>query len=408
VLPKLMNTMVVLLCDKGLAVSDRALDGYFVLWRLLGACVRAYGLEGEVRDRLLAFRDPRKRTKAEEPSLGDFLPLISVSGQPASCWAALAQPILEETFDRNVLWACRDNPGFAAAENNQLRQGADARRLAATFATTKVSKRLLMFHASFLQLVDQQRLDLFFGRPPQHLRQAFKASVRKILDVDNWPGFFAVCGRQCPGPAAVTDLLKQATKNSLRKGYHTARTDFSRIHASGVSHVLKKGESYRVDHGVRQVRLELGSDSSMILCGACLVYEDLNCRQVVSYDQSVGYKGAVKHSGDMVVDGKSKHVIDIDLNALPAAVTRLFLTLCSCGCADLSGFRAPSIKMQGSDGQPLCQYDLEQAGRSPTVVMAAILREGGQWRVTAVGQHSPVRCCGNYSRVKQDIAAFRL
>jgi len=35
VIPKLMNTMIVLLCDKGLSASDRALDGYFLLWRLL-------------------------------------------------------------------------------------------------------------------------------------------------------------------------------------------------------------------------------------------------------------------------------------------------------------------------------------------------------------------------------------
>lgn len=407
VVPKLMNTMVVLLSDKGLAVSDRALDGYFMLWRLLSACVEVYGLKEEVNSRLAAFR-AGDRSKEKVPSLGDFLPLISVSGQPASCWMALAQPVLEESFDRNVLWVCRDHPHFAKVENNQLGTGADMGRLMATFESSRVSKRLLMFHAHFLKVVGQQTLDLFFGRPPRHFRQDFKASVKDILAVDHWQGFFAACSRPCPGPVALTDILKQATKNSLRKKYHTATTNFSRIQASGVSHILKKGESYQIANTVQKARLELGSDSSNILCGACLVYEDLTCRQVVSYDNPYGYRDAVKHSGDMMVDGKSKHVIDIDLARVPSSVTRLFLTLCSCGCADLSGFKKPSIIMQDASGTPLCTYNLERAGRAPTVVMAAILRSGGAWKVTAVGQPSSVRCCGNYSQVKKDIAKLRL
>jgi len=163
-----------------------------------------------------------------------------------------------------------------------------------------------------------------------------------------------------------------------------------------------------VDGSVKQVRLELGSDSSTILCGACLAYEDLTCARVVSYDSCEGYRGAVRHSGDMQVEGKSKHIIDIDLARLPTSVTRLFLTLCSCGCDDLSGFKKPSIKMQDAAGAPLCTYNLERAGRAPTVVMAGILREGGVWKVTAVGQQSAVRCCGNYGQVKKDIASLRL
>eukprot|EP00415_Alexandrium_ostenfeldii_P000598 UN0598 len=110
----------------------------------------------------------------------------------------------------------------------------------------------------------------------------------------------------------------------------------------------------------------------------------------------------------MVVEGKSKHVIDIDLSRVPPSVTRLFLTLCSCGCEDLSGFKNPSIKMQDAGGAPLCAYNLEKAGRSPTVVMAGILRHGGGWKVTAIGRPSSVRCCGNYGQVKKDIATIRL
>jgi hypothetical protein len=241
VIPKLMNTMVVLLCDKGVEACDRALDGYFLLWRLLQASVSEYGLQDEVYKRLLAFRDPANRTKDKVPSVGDWLPLLAVAGDKSrNILDTLAQPILEETFDRNVLWACRDNPQFAKPEQNVLKQGADMARLQATFTSTKVSKRLLMFHVHFLKLVKEQTLDLFFGRPSQNMRGSFKKSVKSILEIETWPAFFAACGRPCPGPAALTDIIKRATKNSKQKAYHSDRTDFSRIQASGVSHILKK------------------------------------------------------------------------------------------------------------------------------------------------------------------------
>jgi len=285
-------------------------------------------------------------------------------------------------------------------------------RLASTLKSTKVSKRLLMFHAHFLRIVGNsatiRSMDLYYGRPPQHLRAAFKSAVAEIISVDTWPGFFEKCSRSCPSPAGLTDILKQAAKNSKNKFYHSDRTDFSRIHASGVSHILRKGQSYNVEGTVRQVRLTLGSDSSSILCGACLLYEDLTCSSVVCYDSRNAYKGAVKHSGDMQVNGKSKHVIDIDLAKLPSSVTKLFLTLCSCGCNDLSGFKTPSIGMQDSDGKALCAYNLERAGQAPTVVMAAIHRSQSSWTVKAIGQLSSVRCCGDYSQVKREIAAIKL
>jgi len=407
VLPKLMNTMVVLLCDKGLGVSDRALDGYFQLWRLLLASVQTYGLQKEVSTRLLSFRTPENRTKENVPSLGDFLPLLGVSGV-ACGWVSLAQPVLEEIFDRNVLWACRDHPEFANPSRNVLRQGADRDRLRQTFVSTAVSKRLIMFHVHFLKLVEGQTIDYFFGRPPAHLRQSFRAGVESILRVDSWPGFFAACGRLCPGPASLTDILKQATKNSRRKKYHTGQTDFRRIQAIGVRHIVKKGESYRMSTAVHQVRLELGSDSSSILCGACLLYEDLTCANVVSFDNDWAYKGAVQHSGDQQIDGKSKHVIDVDLAKLPSCVNRLFFTLCACGHSDLSAFKNPTIAIQDGNSAPLCAYTIDQAGRAPTVVMAAMERREGAWQVTAAGKRSSVRCCGDYSQVKRDIVDIRL
>jgi tellurium resistance protein TerZ len=409
VLPKLMNTMVVLLCDKGLEASDRAVDGYFLVWRLLAACVDAYDLHEEIHKRLSTFADSEEqRTKVAVPSLGDFIPLLSVCNVEHHSWATMAGPLLAESFDRNVLWACRANPEFSLPKNNVTGQGADERRLAATLESAKVSQRLYMFHAHFLELVKQQTADLFYGRPPYHVRKAFKGAVQAILDVASWDGFFAATRQPCPDSAELTDRLKEAVANSLRKGYHSEKTDFSRIHASGVSHILKKGETYRVSSTVSNVHLVLGSDSRSILCGACLAYEDLICTSVVHYGGRHGYGGAIYHSGDTQVDGKSKHTIDVNLKQLPSSVTRLFFTLCACGPSDLSGFNNPAIDMDDENGMPLCTYSLESAGRAPTVVMAAISRTGGGWQVTAIGLPSAVRCCGNYSTVKRDILGINL
>jgi len=403
-----MNTIVVLLCDKGLEVSERALNGYFMLWRLLLASVETYKLQSEVANRLAGFRVAENRTKVKVPSLGDFLPLLGVLGASSLGWKALAQPVFEETFDRNVLWACRDHPEYANPSRNAKGEGADMDRLQKTFASTKVSKRLLMFHVHFLSLVENQTMDFLFGRPPLHLRQAFRKGVENIIAVETWPRFFSACRCSCPGPSALTDIVKQAVKNSRNKRYHTDKTDFSRIQASGTSHILKKGESYRIGKSVQRVRLELGSDSAHILCGACLAYEDLTCAKVVCYSDRQAYKGALKHSGDQQVDGRSLHVMDVDLAKLPPSVNRLFFTLCACGGENLSAFKNPAIDLQDADGNRLCSYTIDQAGQAPTVVMAGIERREGTWQVVAIGKHSAVGCCGDYSQVKRDIATIRI
>jgi tellurium resistance protein TerZ len=323
-------------------------------------------------------------------------------------WEVVGKLLLEESFDRNVLWVCKAHPVFSLPKNNIVGQGADAERLEKTLEAAKISQRLYMFHVLFLELVKQQPTDLFYGRPPRHVRVACKSGVQAILAVASWQGFFDACRQPCPEPADLTDRLKQAVWNSLKKGYHSENTDFSKIHASGVSHILQKGQSYRVSSTVSHVRLVLGSDSKHILCGACLVYKDLVCAEIAHYGSRRACNGIITHSGDTMVDGKSKHTIHVELSSLPSSVTRLFFTLCACGCSDLSGFRNPAIDMDDENGMPLCTYSLDAAGNAPTVVMAVVARVGDGWQVTALGVPSAVRCCGNYATVKRDIAQIRL
>lgn len=129
---------------------------------------------------------------------------------------------------------------------------------------------------------------------------------------------------------------------------------------------------------VDSVTLKLDSDSAHILCGACLLYNDRGtCEKVVCYSDRSFWGGAVQHSGDTKVDGKSVHTLKLALSKIPDEVTQLYFTLCSCGPADLSGFKDPSI-MLFENSQPdanLLEYSINQAANSLSCVMARMLRQ---------------------------------
>lgn len=125
------------------------------------------------------------------------------------------------------------------------------------------------------------------------------------------------------------------------------------------------------------ITLKLDSDSAHILCGACLLYNGRGeCEKVVCHSDRV-YGSAVRHSGDTRVDGKSVHTIGVELSKVPQEVTQMYLTLCSCGPSDLSGFKNPSIMLY-DNGQPdanLLEYSINQAAKSVSCVMARMQRQ---------------------------------
>lgn len=109
-----------------------------------------------------------------------------------------------------------------------------------------------MFHAFFLRQMGKgspkaiaNRYDFFYGRPSPALREEFRSGCKAVLDADDWPLFFEQVGMCCPNPARLTSVLRGAVRRSLAKGYHTERTEFKKIHASGVSNILLRGDSYR-------------------------------------------------------------------------------------------------------------------------------------------------------------------
>jgi stress response protein SCP2 len=143
-----------------------------------------------------------------------------------------------------------------------------------------------------------------------------------------------------------------------------------------------RGDAVELDGPTRMeevdaITLKLDSDSSHILCGACMLYDSHGvCQKVVHYSDRSFAGGVVSHSGDTRVDGKSVHTISLSQSRIPAEVSRLYFTLCSCGPQDLSGFRNPSIMLydHSEPDANLLEYAIEQAAQSPSCVMARLIR----------------------------------
>jgi len=435
-LPKLLCTTVVLLADKGVAASDPLLDGYCQIYRLLLALAQRYpSMRTQVSQRLQRFvREEGARTKAREPSLGVFVPLLALAN--GLRWSELAWPLLHEAFDRGVLWACRDHPELAEADGCDPEQ-----RLQWSWEGRRVACRLLAFHYGFLSRfakVTSQALDQFSGNPTPWLRVEMRSHTAKVLAADTWPAFFDLIHVPCPSKASLNAWLLQSVTNSERKGYHARGMDFSRVQRSGVSTILRKGDSVSASATMRRIRLEQvwrWRGDTLFLDASCLTYGwdgkradgdrpqavvDFNHTRSVSglHNSGQGVYGrgggcAISHSGDVIRAHKSEgsHTIDVNLRQLSDQVSSLYITL-SAWTTPLSSILRPEVRCYDPDdqsGEPLARYELDGklTGESTAVVMARVWRSapGARWNVTAIGELGMGRA-SDYGPIEQIIANY--
>lgn len=241
-LPKLMNSQVVLISSGQLWRSQKALEGYFAYHHLLLHCLRVWPKLRTRMEKLLSdfAKDPAKRRKDTIPNLGEFLCLVSVSDEYG--WQELGIPLLEEAFTRNALWVLRQAPKLGELTD----AGVSLYRLRKTFQANLVSLRLLMFQVAFLQLVKAPhkhapdgptccaascalaRKDQSKGLPgPGEAEWLFQRCVR-ILAVEDWQDFLELVGMARMDDLEICQWLRRSILSSIRNGYHNSQY-FSRL-----------------------------------------------------------------------------------------------------------------------------------------------------------------------------------
>ena len=265
VMPKLLNTAVVLLSDRGVHASDHIVEGYCMLHRLFVALLHRYPiLQQIVAERVRRFVSAEsERGKDKVRAMGNSFPSWQCAMRS---WAKAIFPVVKECFVRNVIWACEisgtcrtaepSTDGASKSDSGDSEcesDGVDTRRLELTLEATRVGRRLLMFHSLFVRHLARPNgrsvedsahaLDHSFGLPLEWQKRELRNAVRNILDDkrDSWPAYFASVGVACPSRKGLSLVLRNAITDSARRGYHKSGMDFSRIHRSGVSRILLKG-----------------------------------------------------------------------------------------------------------------------------------------------------------------------
>lgn len=416
VMPKIVNTIAVLLSDQGKSASYKCFLCLSRVHRLFLALAHQYPtIKRLALIRLQAFASSSKnRNKTICPSLGSILPLLMIIDEKDFGWNHLRVAYVTENMDRGVLWSCKKYPQLelthdasGAVENTEMAE----KRVALTFDAMAVSLRLCMFHVYFYKatcigMTTQERAnryDRFFGQPDPDQSSSdtlsfghFRNQVNFILSVKTWHEFFGIVGLQCPPTKAeMARKLRQHVKNSLQKKYHRQKMNFSLIHASGTSKILSKGQQYSASSDLSRVVFadvwKFQGDQKY-LDATCLVYKGKQLVHTVDYRHQNAEEGAIQHSGDVMEQGRGTHTIHINLEQLSPTISSCVFVISAWADATLADILSPSIAFRNADSEndaPLCTYDLDAQHKISyltSVIMCKLYRTtDGKWHVQAIG-----------------------
>jgi ubiquitin-protein ligase len=207
--------------------SEKSVEAYFGLYHLL-LCLATEDRvivvgANEIISRFIAG----PRSKARFPDLGHVLVAALIAD--AGLTEELTFLIIKEAILRNVVWML-DAKGAGFAELAYLEPTAISEyRLANTFAASPTSYRLLMFLKLFSSTarppnksLSELRDSLFdtHGAPPPGTSAMMAQRIRKIRDIDSFPGFLAAMGiKRMPNKTEFTSFLRRTIGDSVAAGY---------------------------------------------------------------------------------------------------------------------------------------------------------------------------------------------
>ena len=283
ILPKMMNTIVLLVVDHGVANHEieQVLRGYCSLHRLFIALIHEFPcLKADIHRQLRQFiSDPECRHKDVCRDLGALLPLLSVC--ETTGWKHIIGALVEESFTRSVLWAAKKCVNFAdfvrsradkqtkkqSHQHQQIRSSPSSSLSSVTvnklsqplldelLTATITSRQIYSFHCCFLKLIAQpegvknmeqvcRAYDRLYGLPTCFQIKSFMKNLRKIRNIHTWNDYFDTIHYKQMSSDRLSDLIIKCIDLSLAKRYHHATTNFNQIHKSGVSKLLLRGLSY--------------------------------------------------------------------------------------------------------------------------------------------------------------------
>ncbi len=142
--------------------------------------------------------------------------------------------------------------------------------------------------------------------------------------------------------------------------------------------------------------LGFGSKSEAVdLDASCVMFDEANRPlDVIWFRQLKSRDGSVVHTGDNRTgagDGDDEQV-NVDLNAVPAAVRSLVFTVNSFTGQNFSQVENAYCRLlDAASGKEVARFNLSVQGGHTAQIMAKVYRHNGEWKMHAIGENASGR-----------------
>lgn len=439
VIPRMLQTIVVLLSNGGLPFTSRVLDTIISIFRVLVACVEEFpSLNDSAKLRLKKFMGhPMNRTKDVVPSLGTLWWLAAIC--PEVDIYAFSQKYFFESIDRSALWVLRESPLLERASSCKhmspfVLEAWLKNRCAG-------SNRIHIIHWTIINLVCRpfgkpmadaiERYDWMLGGGTRSLHRKLQAKLGPVLtctpESAPWSFFFKEVhfldrSGNPPSNALLSSWLIQAMKNSAAKNYHTKGMDFSKVHRNGQSKILNKSQSCSLScSGNIKVIDSWHWKGAQKYLDISLLFFDKNgmsrgdstsTGSILDYRYRQLFRGAAQHSGDQIDDQEQRgtHSVDLRLNGLPKHIKFVYIVVSAWEGTNINDILLPSVACLDNDtGMEICRYSYRSTNSksAKNIVMSRLSRPavGAAWKFEAIGSEGVSGCADDYDPITKRICA---